>query len=49
LTQIQAMIFDMKTVRSLSKQGIILTDEPLREAGKRGSEVGKVLRRIYEI
>lgn len=41
---IQPFIFDMKTVRALNKARILLTDESLMDAGKRGVEAGKKLR-----
>lgn len=36
----------MNVVRLLAEHGIILTDEVLREAGKRGARAGQTLRKI---
>lgn len=44
----QEIVYDMKTVRHLAELGILVTDEPLREAGKKGHEAGKMLREKYE-
>jgi len=41
----QEIIYDMKTVRHLAEQGIIFTDESLREAGRKGTIAGKELRK----
>ncbi len=41
---VQEYILDMKTVRSLASKEIILTDEVLRDAGKKGANAGKELR-----
>lgn len=43
----QEIIYDMKTVRHMSKLGIIVIDEPLREAGKAGAEAGEMLRKLW--
>ena len=42
----QEFPYDMKTVRFLAEKGIIVIDEPLREAGKKGAEAGKALRKL---
>jgi hypothetical protein len=42
----QKEIFDMKTVRALQNEGIIFSDEKLREAGKQGAKAGEKLREI---
>jgi len=43
----QETIYDMKTVRHLSELGIIVIDEPLREAGKAGAKAGEMLRKSW--
>lgn len=45
--KIQPYIFDMKAVRALTTAGIGFSDEPLREAGKKGAEAGEKLRSLY--
>lgn len=45
--KIQPFIFDMKAVRALSEAGIGFSDEPLREAGKKGAEAGEKLRETW--
>jgi hypothetical protein len=44
MKNIQKTIFDMKIVRILSEKGVILTDEVLRVAGRKGAEAGEKLR-----
>lgn len=44
MEQFQETIWDMKTVRLLADDGIMFIDEPLRIAGKKGSEAGTKLR-----
>ena len=45
----QEIIYDMKTVRHLAEQGIIFTDESLREAGKKGAIAGDELRKLIMV
>ncbi len=46
LTDTQDQIWDMKIVWDMAESGILLTDEPLREAGLKGADVGNELREL---